>query len=151
MNRIIILFTIFFAFASLATSTPLDLQKRKDPLNGFKQCHGNFPITVTSFFHYPNPLISGQEITVHMSGKANAVVEKGAKVRLLVSHDDHEEELYDEFDYCKVFVEKSGSTCPVKKGHFDFTGCWIDKPPAPDDPKHTGFVVHSKFLGMLIK
>jgi len=59
---------------SFVTSTPL---KRQDHLSGFKPCEGNFPNTITELNYEPKPAVTGQNITVHISGKATEVVQQG--------------------------------------------------------------------------
>ncbi|CAI2165231.1 4307_t:CDS:1 [Funneliformis geosporum] len=111
----------------------MDLQKRVDSLADFKLCKGNnYPITLTSMSISPNPLVAGQNITVRMVGKTTVVIEKGALMRI---YHDPKGKFEHEADFCKLFVEPSGSMCPVEKGNLDFTATWLIEQD-PSGPKN---------------
>ena len=133
MNRFIILITIFFVLASFATSTPL--RRHDDPLSGFKQCSGYFPNYITKFDYTPDPVLVDHNITVCIGGKATEVIESGAEIVFTWFLDD-KEVFRTVFDFCDYFVEQSGYSCPVEKGHFEFSSTWFE-PSTPEDPKDT--------------
>jgi len=131
---------------SFAASTPLALRKRNDPLNGFRQCDGDFPITIDSFSYSPIPLIAGQNATNHVHGEANAVVNQGALLRIM-GIVNNTEQLFHELDYCKIFVEQNGLECPTEKGDFDFTASWfVDR--SPTSPKNEQVEHNVRVYGM---
>ncbi|CAI2198095.1 19305_t:CDS:1, partial [Funneliformis geosporum] len=107
---------------SFVKSTPLDLRKRQDTSTDFKKCNGEYAIHLTSMDYSPNPIVTGQNITVHMVGETAEVIEKGAIMKI---YHDHKGKFEHELDYCKLFVEPSGFVCPVEKGHLDFTATWL--------------------------
>ena len=136
MNRIIVILSIFLVFASLTTSVrsknPLKHLKRQDSLSGYKQCDGDYPNIITLYNYKPVPIIPYQNITVHMAGKATETVEPGALMTVTGYLHDKQLFSYDE-DYCKLFIEQNGLTCPVEKGDFDYTATWFVNG-APSDP-----------------
>lgn len=72
MNILLAILLIFLTFTS---ST---LIRRQDAFNGFKECQGNFPNKITSYEFTPNPIVTGQVVTVHMRGIATVPIEKEA-------------------------------------------------------------------------
>ncbi|CAG8505919.1 895_t:CDS:2 [Funneliformis caledonium] len=82
MNRI---FTFVFISLILASSfvksTPLE--KRQEPSSSdFKICDGDYAISLTSMKISPDPIVTGQNMTVNMVGNTAAVIENGAIVRI---------------------------------------------------------------------
>ena len=147
MNRFIISLTIFLFFASFAKPIPFDLERREDALTGFKQCdNGDFPNVVTSFDYSPNPVVAGQMVNVHIAGKASKVVEKGA-LMVITGHYENQLDFLHVLDYCKLFVESSGSNCPVETGDFDFKASWpVEEHPGV--PKNTTNEFKLQITGM---
>ncbi|CAB4488628.1 hypothetical protein RhiirA5_497831 [Rhizophagus irregularis] len=125
------LFVIFLIFVTLASSTPI---RRQDTLSGFKPCKGNFPNEFTTYIYTPNPIIIGQETTVHIAGKATVTIENGALFKVIGFYENKQIFHYD-INFCEAIVEPSGFKCPVKD-NFDFTTKF-----SPDsdssDPKNT--------------
>ena len=108
MNRfIIILFTIFIFFTSFVKSIPSALQKREDPLSGFKQCKGKFPNVITAYDYSPDPIVYTKPVKVLIAGNAAVGVEQGALMTATGYYKDRIAYLYG-IDYCKVFVKQSG-------------------------------------------
>jgi hypothetical protein len=147
--RVIILLSIFLMFVSFTASIAI---KRNDPLTGFKQCDGDFPNPITLYSYSPNPVVVGQMITVRIGGEVTKPIEKGALVKVTIYQDKKELYTY-ERDYCKMFVEPSGSKCPVGKGHFEHTASFLaDRDPS--DPKHVemefGFKIIRTFIFFLL-
>ncbi|CAI2190939.1 17195_t:CDS:2, partial [Funneliformis geosporum] len=69
----------------------------------------------------PNPLVTSQNITVRIVGKTTVVIEKA--------------------DFCKLFVEPSGSMCPVEKGNLDFTATLLIE----QDPSEPNNIITSLY------
>jgi hypothetical protein len=133
MNRFAILLCILL-FASFAASIPL---KREDSLKGFKECDGKFPNTITSLTYSPDPVYVGHIVNIHIAGKSTATVEKNAFVDISGYFLNNDTLLFRyTFDYCKLFVNPSGSECPVEKGHFDFTANWVIPNEYDSEPKY---------------
>ncbi|CAI2178622.1 18110_t:CDS:2, partial [Funneliformis geosporum] len=113
------------------------------PLAGFKPCNGDYPVTLTLMTMSPDPIVLGQNITVHTVGQTTEVIEEGALMRIY-----HEPNGKPEFesDYCKLFVEPSGFVCPVEKGNFDFTATWLieHKHSEPKTMEDMGKMMHTK-------
>ncbi|RIA79561.1 hypothetical protein C1645_745833 [Glomus cerebriforme] len=137
MKRTLLSILLLFIFVSFATSIP---SKRQDPLSGFKQCEGHFPNIITSFSYSPDPPTAvHQYVTIRLGGKASEVVEQGA----LFSYTGYDKNnpntvvFHNEVDYCSLFVEQSGFSCPVKKGDFNFSATW----PADHNPQPNTVVV----------
>ncbi|CAB4444063.1 unnamed protein product [Rhizophagus irregularis] len=137
MNRInlISIFSILI-FVSFATSTPTPL-KRQDQLNGFTQCKGSFANSITVLSYTPNPIVTGQNITVHLAGTATEIIKQGTTIVYTVYFKDEptKEAFQHKQDFCEVFVKQSGSECPVKKGDYSFTASWLVEK-HPDEPKN---------------
>lgn len=136
MNRInlIGIFSIFLIFASFATSTPL---KRQDQLSGFTQCQGTFPNSITVLSYTPNPVVVGQNVTVHLAGKATEIIKQGTTlVHTGYFKDEPTKQAFQHSqDFCETFVKQSGSECPVKEGDYSFTASWLIEK-HPDEPKN---------------
>ncbi|RGB27181.1 hypothetical protein C1646_769464 [Rhizophagus diaphanus] len=128
MNKLFIIFLIFVTFAS---STPI---RRQDTLSGFKPCKGNFPNEITTYNYTPNPIIVGQENTVHITGIATVTIENGALYKITGFYENIQI-FHHEIGFCEAIVEPSGFKCPVKD-NFDFTTKFpIDND--SNDPKNT--------------
>ncbi|GBB87538.1 hypothetical protein RclHR1_00140042 [Rhizophagus clarus] len=126
MNRInlISIFSILLIFASFATSTPL---KRQDQLTGFKQCQGTFPNSITVLTYTPNPVVLGQNVTVHIAGKATEVIKQGTTLVYTgyFENEPTKQAFQHQVDFCDTFVKPNGSECPVKEGDYSFIGSWL--------------------------
>ena len=133
MNRFTILIAIFFVFASFATSIPL--KRHGDPLSGFEQCSGHFPNHITKFKFFPDPALANHNVSIRIAGEASEIIELGAVV-VFTGFLDDKEVFHVIYDFCLFFVAQSGYSCPVGKGHFDFTATWDDTS-SPTDPKNT--------------
>ncbi|PKY48719.1 hypothetical protein RhiirA4_445498 [Rhizophagus irregularis] len=136
MNRINLISSIFsiLIFVSFATSNPTPLKRQ---LNGFTQCKGGFANSITALSYTPNPVVTGQNITVHLAGTATEIIKQGTTIVYTVYFKDEptKEAFQHKQDFCEVFVKQSGSECPVKKGDYSFTASWfIEK--HPDEPKN---------------
>jgi hypothetical protein len=122
MNRFVILLSILL-FASFAVSIP---SKRENSGSEFKECDGNFPNTITLLAYSPDPVFVGHILNIHIAGKSTATVEKDAFMVISGHFPNNDTLVFNhKLDYCKLFVNPSGSECPVKKGHFDFTANWL--------------------------
>ena len=133
MNRFTILLSILL-FTSFAVSIPLE---RRNSLSGFKECNGNFPITITSFTYSPDPVVVGHLLNIHVAGKSTATVEKNAIMDISGHFPNNNTLVFqNKLDYCKLFVEPSGSECPTEKGHFDFTANWLIPNEHDTEPKY---------------
>jgi len=147
MNRITLLsiFGIFLIFASFATSTPLKRQ-----LEGFKQCEGDIPNTLSAFDFTPNPVVLGQNVTVHIAGKATEIVNPGTLV-VYTGYDKSDPSkpaFQHQLDYCEIFVQPSGSVCPVKEGDFSFTGTWLlDQHPGEPQNLNIEYIFNVSIVG----
>src|SRR4051794_24172427 len=117
MNRIItFVFISLILASSFVKSTPLELRKRQEPSSSdYKICDGDYAISLTSMKISPDPIVTGQNITVNMVGKTAAVIEKGAIMRI---YHDPKGNFEHEFSFCEIFVEPSGFACPFEKGNF---------------------------------
>ncbi|CAG8762307.1 8404_t:CDS:1, partial [Funneliformis caledonium] len=90
---------------SFVKSTPLYI-RMDNSLSGFKPCKDyDYPITLTSLTVSPDPIILGQNITIHTVGQTAVVIEEGALMR--VYHDPNGKPVI-ETDFCKLFVDPSG-------------------------------------------
>jgi hypothetical protein len=129
MNFVIL---FIFLFASFTTSSPL--LKRQDQLSGFKQCDGEFANTITLYSYSPNPVIIGQDVKVRIAGEIKVPILSSATIT--ISHYYNNELLFTEqSDFCKIFVEPNGSTCPLEIGNFDFSTTFPTESD-PSDPKN---------------
>ncbi|RGB27184.1 hypothetical protein C1646_799355 [Rhizophagus diaphanus] len=135
MNRInlISIFSILI-LVSFATSTPL---KRQDQLDGFTQCKGSFANSITALSYTPNPVVTGQNVTVHLAGTATEIIKQGTTLVYTAYFKDEptKEAFHHIQDFCEVYVKQSGSECPVNKGDYSFTASWLIEK-HPDEPKN---------------
>jgi hypothetical protein len=119
---------ILLIFATFTSSTLIERQE------SLKSCEGTFPNEITSYSFNPYPIVVGQLVTVHMTGKIAVPIEKEASLKHSIYY-NNELRLEHEEDFCKFVVIPSGFTCPVTND-FDFT-ITIPARTTPNDPKNT--------------
>ncbi|GBB87539.1 hypothetical protein RclHR1_00140043 [Rhizophagus clarus] len=125
-NLLLVVLLIFITFAS---STPM---RRQD--THLKQCEGTFPNEITSYGFKPYPIIVGQLVTNHVTGKVTVPVEEGATVKHSIYYNNQLRLEHTE-DFCSFIVIPSGHTCPVTSQNFDYTVNIMAKS-TPNDPKN---------------
>ncbi|CAG8501416.1 5474_t:CDS:2 [Racocetra fulgida] len=99
------------------------------------KCQGGFPNEITAISYDPIPAVSGQNMTVTLSGTNTVTVLEGATVNVTgLYQGTHAFEHI--MDFCKVWVEVNGAKCPVAPGSFKYiTPLHLET--HPDDPKNT--------------
>src|ERR1044072_1341109 len=79
-----------------------------------------------SFTYSLNPVVVGHLLNIHVIvGKSTATVEKSV-IMDISGYFPHNNTLafQNKLDYCKLFVEPSGSVCSMEKGH-DYIANWL--------------------------
>ncbi|CAG8802040.1 5906_t:CDS:1, partial [Racocetra persica] len=124
--------SLFLTLVAFTTSFPSSTFRRD---LGFTKCKGEFPNEITIGSYDPTPAVSGQNMTVTISGTSTVTVLEGATVNVTgLYQGTHAFEHI--MDFCKVWAEPNGDKCPVAPGNFKYTTT-VHPETHPNDPKNT--------------